>query len=116
MKFASNHVPQFRYCNYGHDDLSRLGDEFRNAKPFPHLVLDDFFNLRPEAVTTLFRAPTGRVGGSSEILSSRKDVLQRHRGHPVYIGFYNPGAYVTRVPYVFGGRDRDSRSHPGSVP
>ena len=45
----------FRNCSSEHVD--RLASEFKQAKPFPHLVLDDFLNLTPHEMAGAYPAP-----------------------------------------------------------
>jgi len=47
----------FNYRHYSHDDLSQLAVEFQQAKPFPHVVLENFLRLKAEEMTGVYPTP-----------------------------------------------------------
>jgi len=47
----------FSFRNYPQEYIGRLASEFKQAKPFPHLVFEDFLNLTPDEMTGVYPAP-----------------------------------------------------------
>jgi len=47
----------FGFRTYSREHVERLASEFRQANPFPHLVLEDFLNLTPDEAEGMYPAP-----------------------------------------------------------
>lgn len=47
----------FGFRSYSEGHVGRLASEFREATPFPHLVLKDFLNLKPDELAGVYPPP-----------------------------------------------------------
>ena len=47
----------FVFRNYSQEYVERLAAQFKQAKPFPHLVFEDFLNLTPDELACVYPAP-----------------------------------------------------------
>ena len=47
----------FAFRNYSQEHIERLAAQFKQAKPFPHLVFEDFLNLTPDELACVYPAP-----------------------------------------------------------
>jgi Rps23 Pro-64 3,4-dihydroxylase Tpa1-like proline 4-hydroxylase len=47
----------FDFRNYSRERVERLASEFKQAKPFPHLVLEDFLELTPDELAFVYPEP-----------------------------------------------------------
>jgi hypothetical protein len=55
--FTSQRKNFFTFRNYSPQYIERMASEFQQAKPFPHLVLEDFLNLTPDELAGVYPAP-----------------------------------------------------------
>jgi len=70
LTIASKRKRFFAFRDYPHESVERLASEFTSAKPFPHLVLQDFLNLTPDEVLESYPPP------DSPYWHKRHDVYQ----------------------------------------
>jgi len=54
---ASERTSFFGFRTCSREDVERLAAEFKQAKPFPHLVLEGFLNLTPDEVVDVYPSP-----------------------------------------------------------
>src|SRR4051812_44581369 len=47
----------FDFRTYSQEQVERLAFAFQQARPFPHLVLEDFLRLTPDEMACVFPAP-----------------------------------------------------------
>ncbi|HXO21901.1 MAG TPA: 2OG-Fe(II) oxygenase [Thermoanaerobaculia bacterium] len=47
----------FAFRTYSREHVERLAAEFKQAKPFPHLVLEGFFDLAPDEAVDIYPSP-----------------------------------------------------------
>ena len=47
----------FDFRSYSHERVERLASEFKEGRPFPHLVLENFLYLTPAEMSGVFPAP-----------------------------------------------------------
>src|SRR3954471_24313441 len=47
----------FAYRAFSAEQVEGLASQFKLAEPFPHLVLEDFFNLTPDQMPDVYPAP-----------------------------------------------------------
>src|SRR5688500_7811099 len=47
----------FDFRSYSHERVERLASEFKEGRPFPHLVLENFLHLTPAEMSGVFPAP-----------------------------------------------------------
>jgi hypothetical protein len=47
----------FNFRNYSDEYVERRASEFKEAKPFPHLVFEDFLNLKPDDMAGVYPGP-----------------------------------------------------------
>lgn len=57
QKITSERKSFFGFREYSPESVDRLAAEFKHARPFPHLVLEDFLNLAPGELAGTFPKP-----------------------------------------------------------
>jgi Rps23 Pro-64 3,4-dihydroxylase Tpa1-like proline 4-hydroxylase len=57
VMITSERTGFFNFRNYSDEYVERQASEFKQAKPFPHIVLEDFLNLKPDDMAGVYPGP-----------------------------------------------------------
>jgi hypothetical protein len=56
-KITGERMNLFDFRNYSAESVGQLASQFQTAEPFPHVVFENFLNLRPDEMAGVYPAP-----------------------------------------------------------